>query len=117
MKINLFLDDSRPCPKGFVHAKDADECMLLLRECDVRVLSLDYNLGWNAPTGLDVARFIVASRRYPERIYLHSSSAAGRRRMFETLYPNKPDHVLIFNHPVPDDLLRSIACGKFDMEK
>jgi hypothetical protein len=115
--IHLFLDDSRPCPKGFVHAKDANECILLLRECDVCVLSLDYNLGWNAPTGLDVARFIVTSGRYPERIYMHSSSAAGRRRMLETLYPNKPDHVRIYNHPVPDDLLLLIASGKFGMEK
>lgn len=98
--INVFLDDSRPCPEGFVHAKSAQECILLLKECKVRILSLDFHLGWDGGTGLDVARFIAAQGTYPEEIYLHSSDAVGRMRMYETLMQNKPEQVKIYNHPI-----------------
>ncbi|WP_342779062.1 cyclic-phosphate processing receiver domain-containing protein [Paenibacillus hemerocallicola] len=116
MMIDLYMDDARPCPKGFVLAKDAAECVELLKECDVRVLSLDYDLGWNMPTGMEVVRYIVAERRFPSVIYLHTSSAAGRLQMYQTLYANKPGHVRLYNYPMPDDVLRQIADGKFKVE-
>jgi hypothetical protein len=114
--IDLYMDDARPCPKGFVLAKDAAECIALLRECEVRVLSLDYDLGWNMPNGMEVVRFIVSERLYPAVIYLHTSSAAGKMQMFQSLYANKPDHVRLYNHPMPDKVIRRIAAGKFEVE-
>lgn len=107
--INVYLDDRRACPAGFVLARSADECIMLLQECDVDVVSLDYDLGWDQPTGLDVARYIVASRRYPKAIYLHSSSIGGRRAMYELLYQNKPDGVKLANGSVPYETLCAIA--------
>ncbi|MFC3771926.1 cyclic-phosphate processing receiver domain-containing protein [Paenibacillus sp. GCM10012303] len=114
--IDLYLDDMRKCPKGFVLAKNAEECVELLRECEVRVLSLDFDLGWGAPNGMEVVRFLVVEQKYPAYIYLHSSSAAGRSAMYHMLYTNKPDHVRLFNHPMPEELLRLIASGKFEVE-
>ncbi|GAA3404610.1 cyclic-phosphate processing receiver domain-containing protein [Paenibacillus hodogayensis] len=114
--IDLYLDDARPRPQGFVLARDVDECVELLRASPVRVLSLDYDLGWNRPNGMEVVRYIVSERTYPAVIYLHTSSASGRRLMYESLYANKPGHVRLYNHPVPDETLREIAEGKFRVE-
>lgn len=115
--IHLFLDDWRPCPKGFVLARTAEECILLLRECEVGILSLDFDLGWNEPTGLDVVRVMVTERLYPREIFLHSSSASGRQSMYQLLYPNKPEGVLLVNGPMGEDRLALAASGNFRMEK
>ncbi|OXM87900.1 cyclic-phosphate processing receiver domain-containing protein [Paenibacillus rigui] len=107
--IHVFLDDLRACPLGFVWARNVEECILLLQECEVSVLSLDYDLGWGQPTGLEVARYIVASQRYPQELYLHTSSITGRWSMYQLLYPNKPDAAQLFNGPIPDEKLQYIA--------
>lgn len=114
--IDLYMDDMRACPKGFVLAKNAEECVELLRGCKVRILSLDYDLGWGAPNGMEVVRFLVAELKYPDYIYLHSSSAAGRSSMYHMLYANKPEHVRLYNHAMPYELLGLIASGKFEVE-
>ena len=44
--IHVYLDDLRPCPQGFTLAKDVKECISLLQECEVDILSLDHDLGW-----------------------------------------------------------------------
>lgn len=107
--IHVYLDDFRACPPGFVLARHAEECLLLLQEYEVDVLSLDYDLGWGAPNGLEVVRGIVSSGAYPKRIFLHTSSDAGRRQMYEMLYQQKPDHVTLVNGPMPSELLRELA--------
>jgi hypothetical protein len=66
--IHVFLDDYRPCPPGFVAAKSAEECILLLEAEEVDILSLDYDLGWGNPTGLDVVRYIADNGRYPRHL-------------------------------------------------
>lgn len=118
--IHLYLDDYRPCPPGFVLARNAEECILLLTECDVQILSLDYDLGWNRPTGLDVAKFIVnnlSETTFPREIYLHSSSAIGRQSIYQLLYVHKPEGVVLFNGPMPDETLLRASQAKMDMEK
>lgn len=115
--IDVYMDDARPCPAGFVLAKDASECIELLGGCDVRVLSLDYDLGWQQPNGMEVVRYMMAERRFPVVIYLHTSSAEGRRRMYESLYASKPGHVRLHNGPMPDAVLREIAAGRFALEE
>lgn len=107
--INVYLDDRRACPDGFVLARNADECILLMQDCEISILSLDYDLGWDQPTGMDVVRFIVASRRYPKEIYLHSSSIGGRRSMYELLYQSKPEDVKLSNGAIPYAKLNTIA--------
>lgn len=107
--INVFLDDYRACPAGFVLARSADECIMLLQECEIAVLSLDYDLGWDQPTGMDVVRFIIASQQFPQEIYMHSSSIEGRRGMYELLYQTKPDEVELYGGPIPYDRLNAIA--------
>lgn len=107
--INVYLDDYRPCPEGFTLARNAEECVLLLSEFEVNVLSLDYDLGWGQETGMDVVRKLINSGKYPQCIYLHTSSTSGRLRMYEALYSSKPDQVKLTNGPMPPEVLMEIA--------
>ena len=107
--IHVYLDDCRPCPQGFVLARNVEECLLLLEAYEVDILSLDHDLGWKEPNGYEVARWIAEHRRFPKRVYLHSSDADARRRMFELLYVAKPDSMQLSSLPMPDDLVDEIA--------
>lgn len=107
--MNVFLDDFRPCPRGFVHALNVEQCLQLLETYDVHILSLDYDLGWGQANGTDLTRLMVERGLYAEQIYLHSSSPAGRSRMYEILNAGKPNSVALYHHPVPQDILAQIA--------
>lgn len=116
--MNVFLDDHRPCPKGFVLAKTLEECIALLEEYEVDVLSLDYDLGWGEPNGLDVARCMVERGLYAKEIYLHSSSMSGRYQMYQLLSRHVPEGTLLWCHPVPEQRLKAIrqACERGETE-
>jgi S-adenosylmethionine:tRNA-ribosyltransferase-isomerase (queuine synthetase) len=107
--IHVYLDDMRPCPAGFVLARNAEECILLLQEYEVGVLSLDFELGLDQPNGLHVVRYIAASGRYPKEIYLHTSSESGRLAMYQLLFQNKPESVKLANGPMSPEILQHIA--------
>lgn len=109
--VNVYLDDYRPCPKGFVLARNAEECVALLREGGIRILSLDYDLGWGQPNGADVVYRMANERLHAQDVYLHTSSPAGRKQMFEMLAAYKPEGMTIHNGPMPEHVLRSEAGG------
>ncbi len=65
--IHVYLDDLRPCPQGFTLAKDVKECILLLQEFEVDILSLDHDLGWSTmETGMDVVIWLTQQRKFPK---------------------------------------------------
>ncbi|WP_246079052.1 cyclic-phosphate processing receiver domain-containing protein [Paenibacillus piri] len=103
------MDDLRACPKGLVAARTAEECILLLQECEVGILSLDFDLGWGQPDAMDVVRFMIAERRYPHEIYLHTSSLSGKNQMYQLLYRNKPDNVRLVNGPMLYETLQKLS--------
>jgi len=107
--IHIYLDDVRPCPQGFVAARSAEECLLLLTECDVDILSLDYELGFGQPNGLSVVHGLIASGKYPKRVYVHSSSMLGRANMIRDLRAANPAGVEIHDGPMPPSVLREAA--------
>ncbi len=107
--INVYMDDLRRCPKGFVLARDAEECLLLLRESEVKVLSLDYDLGPKQPTGMDLVRAMITENLYAHEIYLHSSSLYGKMNMYQMLIQHKPETIKVVNGPVPEQLLEQIG--------
>lgn len=93
-------------------AKNALECLLLLQECEVDILSLDYDLGPGEPSGKEVVHGMIAGRLFPREIYLHTSSMRGKKEMYELLYQSVPDRVKLHNGPMPPDLLARIAKGE-----
>ncbi|MBW4080432.1 cyclic-phosphate processing receiver domain-containing protein [Paenibacillus sp. S150] len=109
--INLYMDDYRKHPPGFTLARSTEECLLLLRECEVCVLSLDYDMGPEDFSGGEVARRIVLEGLFPHEIYLHTSSLQGRREMYEILYPAVPGEVLLHNGPLDPARLLELAGG------
>ncbi len=96
--INIYLDDVRPCPEGFVLAKTPEECMNLLRDNEVNILSLDHDIDFNLSrkTGYDVAMYIIHKNKYPDIIYLHTSNPVGRDNMYRLLKVNAPLHIEIY---------------------
>ncbi|MEK3735404.1 MULTISPECIES: cyclic-phosphate processing receiver domain-containing protein [Paenibacillus] len=109
--IHLYLDDWRACPKGFALARNGEECLMMLRECEVDILSLDYELGYGQMNGGDVVAAIVAERLQAKEIYLHTSSPSGRRKMYEMLYAHMPEGVKVHNGPMPEEVLHQVAAG------
>ncbi|MEK4295932.1 MULTISPECIES: cyclic-phosphate processing receiver domain-containing protein [Paenibacillus] len=107
--IHIYMDDLRKVPKGFALARSTEECLLMLRECEVDILSLDYDMGPGDYSGGEVARRIVLEGLFPREIYLHTSSLWGRKEMYEILYTAKPEGMLLVNGPLSSDKLRDIA--------
>lgn len=99
--IHLYMDDLRRCPTGFVLARTGQECLQILREMEVDILSLDYDMGPDEMNGTEVVAAMVSEGLYAKEIFLHTSSLFGRNSMFEMLYTNKPEHVILHNCPVP----------------
>ncbi|OXM16448.1 cyclic-phosphate processing receiver domain-containing protein [Paenibacillus herberti] len=104
--IHLYLDDFRHCPEGFMLARTAEECIVLLQSGEIGMLSLDYDLGWNEPTGYEVASWIADSGRFPREIYLHTSSEAGRQQMYKRLSDALPTGVTLHGGPLTDEALK-----------
>ncbi|WP_342435735.1 cyclic-phosphate processing receiver domain-containing protein [Paenibacillus sp. FSL L8-0436] len=109
--INIYMDDLRKLPTGFTLARTTEECLLLLRECEVGILSLDYDMGPEDYNGAEVARRIVLEGLHPREIYLHTSSAAGRKEMYELLYAARPEGSVLHYGPVTAEKLMEIAAG------
>lgn len=113
--INVFLDDIRRCPSGFVAARTADECLQLLASCDVDILSLDYELGYGQPNGAAVVRELIAGGRFPRQVYVHSSSPSGRALMVRLLREAQLPNTVIHDGPMPESVL--LAAAKAAEEK
>lgn len=114
--IHVYLDDYRPRPAGFALARTIEECVMLLDEEQVDILSLDYDLGWGQPTAIEVVKHIVASGKYPRRIYFHTSSPHGRMQMYELLMAHAPQDVQLHNGPMPDAIAQSVRSTNGDSQ-
>ena len=67
----------------------------------VKILSLDYNLGFGQPNGMDLVRYMVAHNLYAKKIIIHSANPFGRFKMYFMLDANKPKHVSLTISPKP----------------
>ena len=48
VKMNVYMDDQRSCPFGYVSATTVECALQMVRNYDVNILSLDFNMGWRA---------------------------------------------------------------------
>lgn len=83
MKINVYLDDLRDCPEGFVLAKNIDELKKIFEENEVTILSLDHDLGEDEngnllPTGYDFVKYFCEYGLFCDKIYLHTDNTVGK---------------------------------------
>ncbi|CAI6081329.1 cyclic-phosphate processing receiver domain-containing protein [Cohnella sp. JJ-181] len=110
--IHVYLDDVRPCPAGFVPARTAEECLLLLREYEVDILSLDYELGYGQPSGFAVVSGLIAAGTYPREVFVHSSSMLGRAQMVRALRDAEIPGLIVNDGPMPPAVLAQAAAGE-----
>lgn len=109
--IHVFLDDFRKCPAGFVYARTAEECLMLLEQEQVDILSLDHDLGIREMNGTELVQQMVQRGLYPREVYLHTSSSSGRQAMYELLYQNKPEQMILHHGPMPFSVLQRVAAS------
>jgi hypothetical protein len=85
--MKIYLDDVRPTREGFVRCFWPDEVIELLKTREVRVLSLDHDLGDDARgTGYDVLLWLEGEMHEDETfplpvILVHSANPVGRQKM------------------------------------
>lgn len=110
-KINLYVDDLRDCPEGFVIARTYEEAIYYLENYEVEILSLDHDLGENEetkellPTGDDLVLYMTEHSLYGNKIYLHTDNPVGRSRMLSGLQAAQrrgfiPDYVEIYHYSI-----------------
>ena len=96
-KIKVFLDDCRPTPAGWTHARWPEDVISLLQTGNVTEISLDHDLadpfvegqGYCSSvrerTGYDVLLWIeeqvVLHDFVPPVIHIHTDNSAARARM------------------------------------
>ena len=89
VKINIFLDDVRKTPDGFIRTYTVDETIKELQENNgnVGILSLDNDLGLGLPEGYFVLDWIeeqvMTNPKFimPDMIKIHSKNVAAKMRM------------------------------------
>lgn len=103
--MRVWLDDIRPMPEGFdVHVQSAKEAIKLIESKQVKLISLDHDLGDVKlyGTGYDVALFIESAAfvgRIPRLEWrLHTQNPVGAKNMKAALevadrYWDKIEHL------------------------
>jgi hypothetical protein len=99
--INLYLDDLRSCPEGFTEARDYLQCINLLLNNRIYIMSFDHDLG-EEKTGYDIAKYIVEQGIdnpdfWPREIYIHTSNPVGRSNIYQLFERYKPEEVKLYN--------------------
>lgn len=90
--MKLWLDDERPVPDdSWTLVQTAEEAIEILKQGQVRELSLDHDLGTGRATGYEVACFIEEAAvrgTIPviRRMFVHSANPVGRERMKQALH-------------------------------
>tara|TARA_B100001059_G_scaffold153988_1_gene153623 strand:+ start:55 stop:381 length:327 start_codon:yes stop_codon:yes gene_type:complete len=84
--MNVYLDDERETPTGWLRAYWPSEVIKLLKTSKVKLLSLDHDLGNdNKGTGYDVLlwieRAVFIDGFVPPAIAVHSANSSARIKM------------------------------------
>lgn len=108
--INLYVDDLRDCPAGFVLARTMEEAIRYLENYNVHILTLDHDLGEDnkgdlLPTGYDLVKYMCENNLRANKIYLHTDNVVGRQNMYQTLLAAQrrgfiANDIQIFHYPI-----------------
>jgi hypothetical protein len=87
--VNLYVDDLRRYPDGFIIARNYDEAVEVLNNYKVNILSLDHDLGLDEDgsekNGYDIVKYMCENGISPKKIYIHTDNVVGRNNMYHTL--------------------------------
>lgn len=85
--MNIYLDDVRETPEGFLRCFTVEECISLLQtHAEINILSLDNDLGDGFQEGYKVLDFLeeeiyFGRLRKPKKIIVHSANPVAKQRM------------------------------------
>lgn len=104
-KINIYLDDLRDIPNGFIGARTVEEAKRLFTKYEVGILSLDNDMGENQLEGYDLVKYICENGLRADKIYIHTDNPVGRENMYETLLASQrrgfiDDDIEIYRYPI-----------------
>jgi hypothetical protein len=112
-KINLYVDDLRDCPDGFIIARTVEQAKYYLENFHIEILSLDHDLGIDElgnlrPTGYDLVKYICEKGLRAEGIYLHTDNSVGRENMYQTLLGAQrrdflDSDIKIYHYPITEN--------------
>ena len=110
MNINLYVDDLRINPDGFLVARSYEDAIIMLKRYNINILSLDHDLGLDlngdlAKTGYDLVKYICQNEVNIKKIYIHTDNPVGRENMYKTLLGAKKHGLLnedlkIYPYPI-----------------
>lgn len=87
--INLYIDDLRRCPDGFIVARNYNEAINIINNNQINILSLDHDLGIDEngieKNGYDIVKYLCENGINPKKIYIHTDNVVGRDNMYHTL--------------------------------
>ncbi|AGX06878.1 MULTISPECIES: cyclic-phosphate processing receiver domain-containing protein [Bacillus] len=107
-KINVFLDDYRKPPDGFVYVNTIVECLELLRTYEIGHLSLDHDLESKRENGMLLVNIMVREKLSADHITVHSANAVGGKAMYKCLKLAQSSHIYSYDttlslRPLPLD--------------
>ncbi|MFT8351138.1 cyclic-phosphate processing receiver domain-containing protein [Clostridium saccharoperbutylacetonicum] len=87
--VNLYVDDLRKCPDGFIVARSYYEAIGALKTYKINILSLDHDLGLDEDgsekNGYDIVKYMCENGISPKKIYIHTDNVVGRNNTYHTL--------------------------------
>lgn len=109
-KINLYVDDLRDCPEGFVVARTYYEAIHILESQEFGILTLDHDLGEDTegnelPSGYDLVKYFCEHGLSVDKIYIHTDNPVGRENMYKTLLAAQNrgfigEEIEIYHYPI-----------------
>ena len=75
--MDVWLDDTRANPYGWVWVKTVDEAIEYLKTGEVEYLSLDNDLGEGITEGREVVKWLWENDVWPKGIVIHSSNVVA----------------------------------------
>ncbi|MGE7882300.1 cyclic-phosphate processing receiver domain-containing protein [Bacillus sp. NPDC094077] len=87
--MNVYMDDQRTCPFGYVLATTVESALQIVREQDVNILSLDFNMGWRQKNGLDLVEAFCKEGLYVNEIHLHTNDVISMHKMQQRIEKGK----------------------------
>jgi hypothetical protein len=89
--VRLFVDDTREFPNGYQCCRDANTAILMLSAMKFEHISLDYSLGKDRKTGLDILIWMKENNVFVPEINIHSNNIIGVEKMRKYCDENFPD--------------------------
>lgn len=99
--MKMWLDDERPAPEGWIHAKTVEEAIRLLGTGSVVEASLDHDLGMcgeciggfdgkalqckHRGTGYELVLWMAENEVWPQSVRVHSMNPVGRSNMLQII--------------------------------